>query len=103
MLHGIVAPVFGDSIINYVKHYIGIMVDGKIYIWTSPRSGGKTLVGLWFSEQLLGDAQKLLDADGVPYAKKKQSLMITGDKGLIEKHAKSLKDVATLIKRSWEE
>ena len=47
----IVQPVYGDNIsINYVKNYIGIVVNGNNYFWFHKRSGNKSLLNFWLSE-----------------------------------------------------
>lgn len=98
-----VIPVFGDARLNLVKHYIGISVNGKNYLWMHRRSGGKSLVGFWFTEDHLAEAQKIFDGARIPYTKKKDELMVRADKQLIESNSKSIQEAAALVKRSWEE
>ena len=96
-------PVFGECELNYVKHYIGISVHNYNYLWMHKRSAGKSLVGFWFTDAHLVDAQKIFDDAQLPYVKKKDQLMITADKATIVKHKDALKAAAVLVKQSWEE
>lgn len=98
-----VAPIFGDARLNFVKHYIGISVNGKNYIWMHRRSGGKSLVGFWFAEDHLAEAQRTFDTARIPFTKKKDSLMVRADKQLIDSNTKAIQETARLVKRSWEE
>ncbi len=99
----VVKPVFGESSLNFVKHYIGISVHGKNYLWMHKRSAGKSLIEFWFTEALLPDAQQAFDAAEVSYVKKKEEIMITADKNMIQSNAKVIQEVAKYVKKSWEE
>jgi hypothetical protein len=103
-LRDVVAPVFGEADLKYVKNYIAISVNGYNYFWLHKRSGGKSLVGLWFRHGVLRpEAVKLFDQAGVPCVpKSKSSLMVTADRQLIQTNAKMFRDAAALVKKSDE-
>lgn len=97
----IVAPDFGPTELNFVKHYIGINVHNNNYLWLHKRSGGKSLINFWFTDELLPEAQKLFDGAGIAYARRKGTLRVTGDKQLLQKHAPIVREAAKLVKQSW--
>lgn len=99
----VVKPVFGESSLNFVKHYIGISVHGNNYLWMHKRSAGKSLIGFWFTDALLAEGQQAFDAAKVSYVKKKDGIMITADKNMIQSNAKVFQEAAKYVKRSWEE
>lgn len=98
-----VEPIFGKTSLNFVKHYIGVSVHGNNYLWMHRRSGGMSLIGFWFREDLLPEAQKAFDAAQIPYTKKKDRILIRADRALVEKHTKAIQEAAKYVKRSWEE
>ena len=102
-LLGVVSTVFGEARLNFLKYYISITVDDDIYLWLHKRSGGKSLIGFWFSDDVIADAQKLFDSAGVSYVRKKNDLMVAADQGLIQSKSGVISEIANLIKRSWEE
>jgi hypothetical protein len=102
-LASVVQPIFGEAIVNYVKNYINITVHGKNYLWMHRRKAGKSLIGFWFTEKLLIEAQKTFDAAGVSYVKKKERIFILADKDTIHAHEKTIQEAAKFVKQSWEE
>ena len=102
-LLSVVTPVFGEGQLNYLKYYISITVNGNIYLWLHKRSGGKSLIGFWFSDDAIAEAQKLFDSAGVSYVRKKNNLMVAADQGLIQSKSAVISEAANLIKRSWKE
>ena len=101
-LQEIVRPVYPDCSLNFVKHYIGINVGGNNYMWIHKRSGGKSLLNLWFTEALLGQAQDQLTKAGIPFVCKKQTIKVTSDKEMVKAQAVVLGEIAKLVKSSWE-
>jgi hypothetical protein len=100
----IVRPVYGDVSLNYVKNYIGIMVNGNNYFWFYKRSGNKSLLYFWITESLLPSVTQLLDEKGVPYTvRKNEGIRITTDKEMILNNSEMFVKIAQLIKQSWEE
>ena len=102
-LLSVVTPVFGEAQLNFLKYYISITVDGNIYLWLHKRSGGKSLIGFWFSDDLISEAQKIFDSAGVSYVRKKNNLMVAADQGLIQSKSAVISEAANYTKRSWEE
>lgn len=103
-LRDVVAPVFGEADLKYVKNYIAISVGGYNYFWLHKRSGGKSLVGLWFKDGLLRpEAVKLFDEAGLSCVPKgTRSLMVTADRKLIQNNETIFRDAATLVKKADE-
>jgi hypothetical protein len=100
----IVQPVYLDVSLNCVKNYIAIVVNGNNYLWFHKRSGNKSLLGFWLSENLMPSATQLLDEKGIPYTvRKNQSVRITTDKETIENNREMFVQIAKLVKQAWEE
>lgn len=89
--------------LNFVKNYIGILVNGNNYMWLHKRSNGRSLLSCWFTEPHLPVAIALLEESGLAYTKKGQTLRIPTDKTAIISKAPSLARIADLVKKSWEE
>lgn len=100
----IVRPVYGEASLNYVKNYIGIMVNGNNYFWFHKRSGNKSLLSFWLTENLISSATELLDEKGIPYTvRKNESIRITTDKETISNNSEMFVKIAQLVKQAWEE
>jgi hypothetical protein len=100
----IVRPVYSDASLNYVKNYIGIMVNGNNYFWFHKRSSNKSLLNFWLTESLLSTATKLLDEKGIPYTvRKNESIRITIDKETLLNNPELFIKIAQLVKQAWEE
>lgn len=89
--------------LNFVKHYIGIEVNGNNYMWLHKRSSGRSLLNCWFTEPNLPSAIALLEEAGFAYTKKGQTLRISTDKTAITTQAHTIATIADLVKKSWEE
>lgn len=100
----IIQPAYGDISLNYVKNYIAIVVNGNNYFWFHKRSGNKSLLSFWLSENLLPAATQLLDEKGIPYTvRKNQSVRITTDKETLANNREMFIQIARLVKQAWEE
>lgn len=100
----IVQPVYSDASVNYVKNYIGIMVNGNNYFWFHKRSSNKSLLNFWLTESLLSTATKLLDEKGIPCTvRKNESIRITIDKETLSNNHELFIKIAELVKQAWEE
>lgn len=100
----IVRPVYGEASLNYVKNYIGIMVNGNNYFWLHKRSGDKSLLAFWVSESLLPSVTQLLDGNGIPYTvRRNENVRVTTDKEKILSCSEMFSKIAKLVKQSWEE
>jgi hypothetical protein len=91
------------AMLNFVKNYIGIEVNGNNYMWLHKRSSGCSLLSCWFSERHLPVAVALLEEAGLAYTKKGQILRISTDKTAITSKAAALDKISELVKKSWEE
>jgi hypothetical protein len=98
----VVKPVFNGATLNLKKNYIAISVHGNNYLWLHKRSGGKSLVGLWFTEENIPGAQKAFDSADVSYVKKKDRILITTDKNMVQSNAKAIQEATRYVKKSSE-
>jgi hypothetical protein len=89
--------------LHFVKHYIGIEVNGSNYMWLNKRGSGRSLLTCWFAEPQLPDAIALLDEAGISYTKKKETLRIMTDKEAITSKAGTIARIADLVRESWKE
>jgi hypothetical protein len=94
--------VFSDSVLNYVKHYIAITVNGYNYMWLHKRGQNKSLLGLRMSQSLQDEVAGLLDARNITYVRKPKKFLITVDKEMIEKNGEVFTTIAAFVKKSWE-
>lgn len=94
--------VFGESALNYVKHYIAITVGGYNYMWLHRRTLNKSLLGFRMAQSLQDEATGLLDTKNIPYVRKTKSIRITVDKEMIDRNADLFGRIGSLVKKSWE-
>jgi hypothetical protein len=100
----LVKPLYSDSQLKYVKNYISVQVNGYIHWWLQERSGNKSLVGIWLHQKHVAKARELLDQAGIGHTiKKNQEIRIVTDRENIEKKADVFREIAGLVKMSWEE
>jgi hypothetical protein len=97
----IVSPVFDSVEVNYLKNYIALSVNNNNYFGFHRRSGNKSLLWFWVSDSHLPQVTKTLDEKGIPYTKRNY-LRLTVDKKIIEAHADLFREIATLVKQSWQ-
>jgi len=103
-LYELVSPLYTEPILKYVKYYISIQVDGYVYWWLSERSGNKSLFGIWLLEKHIPKAREMLDQNGIPHTlKKNQEIRMVTDKDGLAKNSEIIKELAVLVKQSWEE
>lgn len=97
-LKDVVTSVFGEIILNYVKNYISLNVQGKNFIWLHKRGSGRSLMGFRVQVNLADEVSALLDEVGLPYTKKKQRVFhLTIDKAMLAKHSDTFVKVAEFI------
>jgi hypothetical protein len=94
--------IFNAPTLNYLKSYIAITVGGYNYMWLHKKTANKSLLGLRIVPSLQDQAAKLFDAQNIPYVRKTKEFRITPDKEIIEKNADMFKEIAVLVKKSWE-
>jgi hypothetical protein len=98
----IVSDAFVNCSLNYVKNYIAISVNGNNFVWLHKRSANKSLLSFWVNDNLIEQAENLLDEKAISHVKKNQTIRITVDKTMIEANKELFKEIAKLIKQSWE-
>jgi hypothetical protein len=103
-LYELVGPLYMQPVLKYVKNYISIQVEGYVYWWLSERSGNKSLIGIWLHERHIQRAREMLDQKGIAHTlKKNQEIRMVMDKEGIAKNSEVIKELALLVKNSWEE
>ncbi len=101
-LLAILKPSFPDAKLNYVKNYIAIMVDGKIYLSLHKRSSNKSFLECWVGERFVGTATSLLDGAAISYTvRKNRTVMMTVDPESVTKHEELFKQFAEIIRQAW--
>lgn len=103
-LYELVGPLYTQPVLKYVKNYISIQVERYIYWWLSERSGNKSLIGIWLLEKHIPKAREMLDQKGIAHTlKKNREIRMIMDKEGIAKNSEIIKELAVLVKESWEE
>jgi hypothetical protein len=51
---------------------------------------------------LQDEAAGILDAKNIPYVRKTKTIRLLIDKGMVESNAELFKNIAVLVKKSWE-
>jgi len=97
-----VVHVFGNCSLNFVKHYISLNVNGNNFLWLHKRGANKSLLSFRLNENLVEKAENLLDEKALSHVKKNQTIRLTVDKNMIEANSEMFKEIAKLIKQSWE-
>jgi hypothetical protein len=92
--------VFGEPVLNYVKAYVAITVDGDNYMWLHRRSSGKSLLVFRMAQHLQDEAATMLDAKNVAYVRKTKTIRIVVDKEMIVDNADLFTSLAVLVKKS---
>jgi hypothetical protein len=100
-LLNVTTSVFGEPVLNYLKYYVAITVDGSNYMWLHRRIN-KSLLTFRMAQSLQDEATKLLDARNVTYVRKTKTIKITVDREMIERNAELFTSIAALVKKSWE-
>lgn len=103
-LYELVAPLYRQPVLKYVKYYISIQVDGYVYWWLSERSGNKSLIGIWLAEKYIAKAREMLDQKGIVHTlKKNKEIRMVTDKESLVRIPELIKELAVFVKQSWEE
>src|SRR6266487_612549 len=69
-LLNITKGVFGQPVLNYLKGYVAITVDGSNYMWLHRRTSDKSLLVFRMAQHLQDEAAALLDAGTITYVRK---------------------------------
>jgi len=94
--------VIGQPVLNYVKAYVAITVDGNNYMWLHKRTANKSQLTFRMDPTLQDEAAGLLDARNVTYVRKPKTIKITVDKEMIERSSDLFISMAALTKKSWQ-
>lgn len=100
-LLNVTKSVFGEPVLNYLKYYIAITVEGSNYMWLHRRAN-KSLLTFRMALSLQDEATGLLDARNITYVRKTKTIRITVDREMIERNADLFSSIGMLVKRSWE-
>jgi len=101
-LLNVTKSVFGEPVLNYLKGYVAITVDGSNYMWLHRRTANKSLLIFRMAQSLQDEAAGLLDARNITYVRKTKTMRVTVDKEMIERNAELFTSIASLVKKSWE-
>jgi predicted transport protein len=101
-LLAVTQPALGDATLNYVKNYVAIRIGSNNYLWLHKRSQGKSLLGFWVSQPLQDEAAAVLDARNITHVRKPSKIVVTVDRDLIQNNAEAFRNIAGLVRRSWE-
>jgi hypothetical protein len=88
--------------LNYLKNYIAITFNNNNYFGFSRRSGGKSRLWFWVNDSHLPQVTKTFDEKSVSYVTKRNYFNLTVDKEMIEKNTELFREIATLVKHSWQ-
>lgn len=101
-LLSIESSVFPSLNLNYLKYYVSLRVGNTIYFWLRKRSGGQTLIHFWLDETAWLEAQKLIDAAGIPCTRKQATGLILGNTQLVKTNAELFKKIGELVKQAYQ-
>ena len=101
-LSNMTSSIFGQTVLNYLKYYVAITVDGHNYMWLHKRGQGKSLLSFRIAQPLQDQAVARFDARNITYVRRPHSLRETVDKEMIERNSELFTSIAGLIKRSRE-
>jgi hypothetical protein len=101
-LLNVTSSVLREPVLNYLKNYVAITVDGNNYMWLHKRTADKSLLVSRIDQSLQDEAAAILDAGSVAHVRKTRSVKMVVDKDMIEKEAELFKNLAVLVKKSWE-
>jgi hypothetical protein len=101
-LLNVTSNVFGQPVLNFLKHYVAITVGGSNYMWLHRRTLNKSLLTFRMAQSLQDEAAGLLDAKNITYVRTTKIIRITVDKEMIERNAELFVGIAGLVKKSWE-
>ena len=71
-------------------------------MWLHKRTADKSLLVSRIDQSLQDEAAAILDAGSVAHVRKTRSVKMVVDKDMIEKDAELFKNLAVLVKKSWE-
>ncbi len=101
-LVNVTRDVFGESVLNYLKAYVAITVDGSNYMWLHRRTQPKSFLLCRMAQSLQDEAGAILDAKNITYVRTTKTIRLIVDKEMIETNAETFKSIAALVKRSWQ-
>lgn len=97
-----IGDLFDSPTIRFVKNYVAINILGNNYFWFHKRSAQKSLFSFRISEDYLEDVSKLLDEQNIVFVQKRSRFKITCDADFIEKNKEVLRQIAALVKKTWQ-
>jgi hypothetical protein len=101
-LLNITSSILDKPVLNYLKNYVAITVDGNNYMWLHKRTLNKSLLVSRIDQSLQDNAAAILDASNIAYVRKPKSVRIVVDREMIKKNEELFKSLAALVKKSWE-
>ncbi len=71
-------------------------------MWLHKRTQPKSFLLARINQSLQDEAAAILDGKNITYVRKRKTVRLLVDKEMIEKNADVFKNLAVLVKRSWE-
>ena len=100
-LVAVTTDVLGKPELRF-KAYVAITVDGSNYMWLHRRTQPKSFLLLRIAQYLQDEAAAILDAQNITYIRKTKTIRLVVDKEMIQNNADAFKNIAVIVKRSWE-
>jgi hypothetical protein len=94
--------IFPSPVLNYLKGYVAITVNGHNYMWMHKRSADKSLLIFRMAQSLQDEAAALLEGKSIIFTRRPHTFRFMTDKKMVEKNADLFVSLAKLVKKSWE-
>ncbi len=101
-LLAVVGDVFDSPKIRFIDSYVVINALGHNYFSFHKRKAEKSLLDFRISDEHLEAVSQLLDENNISFIQKENCFRVTCDAEFIEKNRELLRQIAELVKRTWQ-
>jgi hypothetical protein len=101
-LASLLAGVFVDPGLNYLKHYVAVTVSGSNYLSLRKKAAGKSLLCFRMSPAFQDEVARLLDEANITYVRKPNEFQMTVDADSLKAKPDLFRALGGHIKRHWE-
>jgi len=101
-LKEIVDEVYEEASLRFVKSYISISLDGNLHFWLYQRKDNKSLLCFYAKEDVVEKVEALINEEEIGYNVRNGEFRIKVDIHRIQKNKDLLKNIALIVKESWE-
>lgn len=98
----IVDKVYGNSTLNFVKHYISISINNNNHFWLHRRTGNKSLLNFWADKDFIEEIKSMLDEKGFIPTLRNETFRLTLGKEQILSNKELFQKIVQKVKESWE-